>query len=106
MQLTPFWPCRELIVFMCCGPPAWQLKQRSLISFTEWSLKMKSWVLLLGSSTCAAAGPWHPWQPIFETSPSLFRVVFQCGDFSQLVYSSSWQVLQASTGAYCAALPE
>src|ERR1700751_4220496 len=94
------------MAFMCWVPPAWQLMQRALISFAEWSLKMKSSVLLLGPSTCAAAGPWQPWQPILAGSPAFSRVVFQCGDFSHPVYSSSWQVLQASAGAYLWALPD
>ena len=51
------WCVSELMAFMCCGPPAWQVRQRSLISFVETFSNKNSVEVSAGSATWAAPAP-------------------------------------------------
>src|SRR5579875_3214487 len=54
MQLTPFSAWTEFSAFIWCGPPAWQVMQRSSSSLTD---RVENLTILVGSppaATCAA----------------------------------------------------
>jgi hypothetical protein len=57
---------------------------------------------LVASGFHVRPGPWHASQPR-AFSPWRPNVVFQCGVASNFLNISSWQVLQVSLPAYCAA---
>src|SRR5580658_2560359 len=65
---------------------------------------MKILVMSPPPATCAPPGPWQLSQPCREGPPFVSKVVFQCAVFSQLLYSSAWQVLQVSDPRYSAAV--
>jgi len=96
MQETSFFACSESIAAMCSEPDAWHVKQRALMSFAEAFSKRKSFEVSVGSAMWLAAAPWHASHPCLEGPPRVSSVVFQCGLFSQLEYSSAWQTLQGS----------
>src|SRR5271167_4565576 len=82
----------------CSGFDSWQARQRLVMASGFAPVNVYILVLSPPPSTCAAPGPWQPSQPWCEGS--LFNVVFQCGVFSQALYTSSWQVLQVSAPTY------
>src|SRR5580704_13268323 len=107
MQLTSFFKCTELMAFMCCVPPAWQSRQRALISCADAPLKLKILVLSPPPSTWAFPGPWQLSQPCHSGPFFVSKVVTKCGEFSKcwkksLDGMSAWQVLQVSEPTYSA----
>src|SRR5689334_19220823 len=59
-------------------------------------LKMKILDLSEVSSTCAEPGPWQASHPCLAAPPRVSPLVAKWGEFSQAVYSASWQALQVS----------
>ena len=88
MQATPFFACTEFIACACSMSLEWQARQWSFTSLDEAVSNLNSFEVSVGSAKWAAADPWHPWQPWCSGSAFLSSVVFQCGDFSQELYSA------------------